>query len=136
MIPVVNVSTPVFDATGERRGVVLLSLNWDYLTDALRQAMLLDQNANTLLVDAQGRWLLDKGIESVDTASFGGNFAALSPHYWQAMQLRNEGSVTVDWQVLFLATTPTTRGNWVSRSPALPGSHCLKKRPLPSGFCC
>ena len=104
VFPVVNVSTPVFDATGERRGVVLLSLNWDYLTDALRQAMLLDQNANMILVDAQGRWLLDKGIESVDTASFGGNFAALSPHYWQAMQLRNEGSVTVDNHLLRFQT--------------------------------
>jgi len=104
VIPVVNVSTPVFDATGERRGVVLLSLNWDYLTDALRQAMLLDQNANMILVDAQGRWLLDEGIGSVDTASFGGNFAALSPLYWQAMQQRNEGNVTVDNHLLRFQT--------------------------------
>ncbi len=44
---------PVFDAAGERRGVVLLSLNWDYLTSALRQAMLLDQDANAILIDAQ-----------------------------------------------------------------------------------
>lgn len=104
VIPVVNVSTPVFDATGERRGVVLLSLNWDYLTDALRQAMLLDQNANMILVDAQGRWLLDEGIGSVDTASFGGNFAALSPLYWQAMQQRNEGNATVDNHLLRFQT--------------------------------
>ncbi|AJY49392.1 MULTISPECIES: sensor domain-containing diguanylate cyclase [Halomonadaceae] len=104
VIPVVNVSTPVFDATGERRGVVLLSLNWDYLTDALRQAMLLDQNANTLLVDAQGKWLLNEGIESIDTASFGGNFAALSPHYWQAMQQRSEGDVIVDNHLLRFQT--------------------------------
>ncbi|WP_339885175.1 diguanylate cyclase [Vreelandella maris] len=104
VIPVVNVSTPVFDATGERRGVVLLSLNWDYLTDALRQAMLLDQNANTLLVDAQGKWLLNEGIESIDTASFGGNFAALSPQYWQAMQQRNEGNATVDNHLLRFQT--------------------------------
>ncbi|PKG50237.1 PAS domain-containing protein, partial [Halomonas sp. MES3-P3E] len=104
VIPVVNVSTPVFDATGERRGVVLLSLNWDYLTDALRQAMLLDQNANMILIDAQGKWLLDEGIGSVDTASFGGNFAALSPLYWQAMQQRNEGNVTVDNHLLRFQT--------------------------------
>nr|WP_218927808.1 diguanylate cyclase [Halomonas glaciei] len=104
VIPVVNVSTPVFDATGERRGVVLLSLNWDYLTDALRQAMLLDQNANMILVDAQGRWLLDEGIGSIDTASFGGNFAALSPLYWQAMQQRNEGNATIDNHLLRFQT--------------------------------
>ena len=104
VIPVVNVSTPVFDANGERRGVVLLSLNWDSLTDALRQAMLLDQNASTILVDAQGRWLLDEGIESIETTSFGGNFAALSPHDWQAMQQRNEGDVIVDNHLLRFQT--------------------------------
>ena len=104
VFPVVNVSTPVFDATGERRGVVLLSLNWDSLTDALRQAMLLDQNASTILVDAQGRWLLDEGIESIETTSFGGNFAALSPHDWQAMQQRNEGDVIVDNHLLRFQT--------------------------------
>lgn len=104
VIPVVNVSTPIFDATGERRGVVLLSLNWDYLTSALRQAMLLDQNADAILIDAQGRWLLDEGIPSLDTTSFGGDFAALAPHYWQAMQQRNEGYALLDNHLLRFQT--------------------------------
>ncbi|OJA05626.1 GGDEF domain-containing protein [Halomonas sp. QHL1] len=104
IIPVVNVSTPVFDATGERRGVVLLSLNWDYLTSALRQAMLLDQSANTLLIDAQGRWLLDEGIPPLNTTSFGSDFTSLSPHYWQAMQQRNAGHATVDDHLLRFQT--------------------------------
>ncbi|MGP5326861.1 sensor domain-containing diguanylate cyclase [Vreelandella titanicae] len=104
VIPVVNVSTPVFDAAGERRGVVLLSLNWDYLTSALRQAMLLDQDANAILIDAQGRWLLDEGFPPLNTTSFGSDFAALSPLYWQAMQQRNTGHAKVDGQLLRFQT--------------------------------
>lgn len=104
VIPVVNVSTPVFDAMGVRRGVVLLSLNWGYLTSALRQAMLLDPNANALLIDAQGRWLLDEGIPPLDGASFGGDFASLAPHYWQAIQQRNAGHASVDNHLLRFQT--------------------------------
>lgn len=58
VIPVVNVTTPVFDADGERRGVVMLSLNWQHLTQSLYQSMRVDPEANVLLVDVQGRWLL------------------------------------------------------------------------------
>ena len=104
VIPVVNVATPVFDATGERRGVLLLSLNWGYLTNALRQAIQLDQNANTILLDAQGRWLLDEGIQPLDTTGFGSDFAALAPDYWQAMQQHNAGQATVDNHLLRFQT--------------------------------
>ena len=104
VIPVVNVSTPVFDATGVRRGVVLLSLNWGYLTDALRQAMMLDENANTILLDAQGRWLLDEGTPPLNTTRFGSNFDALAPHYWQAMQQRNAGHATLENHLLRFQT--------------------------------
>lgn len=104
IIPVVNVATPVFDAMGERRGVLLLSLNWGYLTHALRQAMQLDQNANTILLDAQGRWLLDEDTPPLDTRSFGGDFATLAPDYWQAMQQHDAGQTTVDNHLLRFQT--------------------------------
>lgn len=104
VIPVVNVSTPVFDATGARRGVVLLSLNWDYLTSTLHQAMRLDLNAHTLLVDAQGRWLLNEPLPTLGMNNFGDDFMNQAPLYWQAMQPINAGYATVDAHLLRFQT--------------------------------
>ena len=105
VIPVVNVSTPIFSATGERQGVVLLSLNWNYLTTALYQSMRLDQRADAVLVDAQGRWLLNSATTlTLGAVNFGGSFASLAPRYWQAMQQRNEGNATVDNHLLRFQT--------------------------------
>ena len=104
IIPVVNVSTPVFDAAGRRQGVVLLSLNWRYLTTALQQAMRLSQAGNSLLMNAQGQWLLDNTTLPLGTAHLGEAFAALAPSYWQVMTQRNQGFASVDNQLLYFQT--------------------------------
>lgn len=104
IIPVVNVSTPIFNAKGERLGVVMLSLNWDYLTNALHQSMTLDQDADVLLVNAQGRWLLNDSPSQLSLLPFGGDFSTSAPQYWQAMQHQNQGSTTVDDHILRFKT--------------------------------
>lgn len=104
IIPVVNVSTPVFDAAGRRQGVVLLSLNWSYLTSALQQAMRLAQEGNVLLVNAQGQWLLNNLALPQGTTHFGDALATIAPAYWQAMAHRNEGFADVDNQLLYFQT--------------------------------
>ena len=104
IIPVVNVSTPVFDAAGRRQGVVLLSLNWRYLTSGLQQAMRLGHEGHSLLVNAQGQWLLNKAALPQGTAHFGETLATLAPGYWQAMAQRSEGFVNADRQLLYFQT--------------------------------
>ncbi|WP_404377963.1 GGDEF domain-containing protein [Vreelandella aquamarina] len=104
VIPVVNIATPVFSATGDRLGVVLLRLNWDYLTKVLQQAMLLDSQASMLLVDAQGRWLLNTSPTPSNHLMFGGNYANLAPDYWAALQQRNKGYATLDNHLLHFQT--------------------------------
>lgn len=102
--PTVNVATPIFAATGERLGVVLLSLNWHYLTHSLQQAMLLEQDANTILIDAQGRWLLNVAFPELGATAFGDNFATLAPQYWHVMQQRSEGFASINNHLLRFQT--------------------------------
>ncbi|XQU08469.1 diguanylate cyclase [Halomonas sp. LY9] len=103
-IPVVNVSTPVFDAAGRRQGVVLLSLNWSYLTGALHQAMRLTQEGSALLVNAQGQWLLNNTTLPLGAAHFGVALATLAPAHWQAMAQRHQGFAVIDHQLLYFQT--------------------------------
>lgn len=114
VIPAVNVSTPIFDATGERRGVLLLSLNWDYLTSTLRQSMQLYPNATAIFVDAQGRWLLGESAPQLGNTAFGGDFAARALPYWQAMQQRSEGYITVDNHLLRFKTEDIRKQRYLS----------------------
>lgn len=104
IIPVVNVSTPVFDASGRRQGVVLLSLNWSYLTSALYQAMRLGHEGNLFLLNSQGQWLFDNAALPLGVAHFGDNLAALAPAYWKAMLHRSAGFAEVDNQLLYFQT--------------------------------
>lgn len=101
MVPVVDIATPVFDAQGERKGVLLFSLDWQYLTTGLHHAMSIDESAQSLLVDAQGTWLL---ADTDGPVRFGTSFAAESPDTWEVLSRRNRGQADLgDHRVLFQA---------------------------------
>ncbi|SNY98865.1 diguanylate cyclase [Halomonas sp. hl-4] len=104
MIPVVNVATPIFDAAGERQGVVLLSLNWQHLTRSLYQSMQIDPKASVLLADAQGRWLLTQDTQQFPHISFGDNFASAAGESWPLIRRQDEGYVTFDNHLLGFQT--------------------------------
>ncbi|SDM90534.1 sensor domain-containing diguanylate cyclase [Vreelandella arcis] len=95
VIPVVNVATPIFDDQGEREGVVLLSLNWQHLSEAVHQAMHIDPDAGVLLADAQGGWLLTEGSQRLPMISFGDNYARLAAEPWQPVTEQVEGAFTL-----------------------------------------
>ncbi|WP_192035772.1 diguanylate cyclase [Halomonas sp. YLGW01] len=80
--PVIDIATPVFDTHGEKKGVLLLSLDWQYLTAALRQDVARDQAARLIMVDATGRWLLP-GHGSV--ISLGQPVASHFPMIWASL---------------------------------------------------
>ncbi|WP_085920416.1 diguanylate cyclase [Halomonas sp. CSM-2] len=95
VIPVVNVATPIFDDQGERQGVVLLSLNWQHLSEAVHQAMHIDPDAGVLLADAQGGWLLTEGSRRLPMISFGDNYARLAAEPWKPVTEQDEGAFTL-----------------------------------------
>ncbi|QPL44868.1 diguanylate cyclase [Halomonas sp. A40-4] len=95
VVPVVNVATPIFDDQGERQGMVLLSLNWQHLTKAVQQAMLIDPDAGVLLADAQGGWLLTEGSQRLPMIRFGDNYARLAAEPWQPVTEQDEGAFTL-----------------------------------------
>lgn len=100
-VPVVNIATPVFDTEGERKGVLLFSLDWEYLTLSLLQAMPINDATQPLLVDAQGSWLL---VESQGPLRFGSSFASVSPDAWEVLSRRNRGQADLgDFLLLFRA---------------------------------
>lgn len=104
IIPIVNVATPIFNDEGERQGVVLLSLNWQHLTQSLYQSMHIDPQANVLLVDAQGRWLLTQGSPQFPDLSFGDDYARAAQDPWQLLSGSVEGYVTLDDRLLHFKT--------------------------------
>ncbi|MGM0858063.1 MAG: diguanylate cyclase [Pseudomonadota bacterium] len=104
VIPVVNVTTPVFDADGERRGVVMLSLNWQHLTQSLYQSMRVDPEANVLLVDVQGRWLLTQAPHQLSGLSFGGDYARAAPDPWSLLSGKLEGYINLENRLLRFQT--------------------------------
>lgn len=95
VIPVVNVATPIFNDQGERQGMVLLSLNWQFLTEAVQQAMLIAPDAGVLLADAQGGWLLTEGSQRLPMIRFGDNYARLAAKPWQPVTEQDEGTFTL-----------------------------------------
>lgn len=104
VIPVVNVTTPVFDADGERRGIVMLSLNWQHLTRALHESMQVAPEADVLLVDAQGRWLLTQGTRQLPDLSFGGDYASVAPDPWSLLSGILEGYINLEDRLLRFQT--------------------------------
>ncbi|SDJ99908.1 diguanylate cyclase [Billgrantia gudaonensis] len=63
VVPVIDIATPVFGADGQRLGVLLFSLDWHYLTAGLRHSLSIDTNAQPVMIDAQGNWLLSMTTE-------------------------------------------------------------------------
>ncbi|WP_416138380.1 diguanylate cyclase [Halomonas sp. HK25] len=123
LVPVVDIATPVFDAQGERKGVLLLSLDWQYLTTGLHHAMAIDEAAQPLLMDAQGIWLL---ADTDAPMRFGRSFATAYPDAWEALSRRNQGKADLgDHRVLFQAEDIRTQ-NYRSQAGmvySLPGYH-------------
>lgn len=104
VFPVVNVATPIFNAEGKRQGVVLLSLNWQHLTQSLHQSMQVDLKANVLLVDAQGGWLLTQGTHQLPDISFGDDYARADTDSWTLLSGRREGYIHLEDRLLHFQT--------------------------------
>ncbi|WP_244511105.1 diguanylate cyclase [Vreelandella arcis] len=100
VIPVVNVATPVFDDQGERQGMVLLSLNWQHLTEAVHQAAQMEPTAGVILTDAQGRWLLTERNQQLPPMSFGDDYAQLTDESWQHITGLDKGVLTQENRLL------------------------------------
>ncbi|MDI5921177.1 diguanylate cyclase [Halomonas sp. LR5S13] len=121
VVPVVNIATPVFDAQGERKGVLLFSLDWQYLTAGLRHVMSIDESAEPLLVDARGTWLL---ADTEGPMRFGRSFSAESPDAWEVLSQRNRGQADLGNRLLLFQAEDIRTQNYRSQAGmvySLPG---------------
>ncbi|MGE4533192.1 sensor domain-containing diguanylate cyclase [Halomonas sp.] len=94
---VIDIATPIFDARGERLGVLLFTLDWARLAAALphtRQAA----QGEALLVDAQGQWLLPDA--DGQTQRVGHPLSEARPATWAAMAASNQGMAELDDRLL------------------------------------
>ncbi|CAM4235562.1 diguanylate cyclase [Vreelandella rituensis] len=123
VVPVVNIATPVFDAQGERKGVLLVSLDWQYLTAGMRHAMSVGEAAQPLLVDARGTWLL---ADTQGPMRLGRSFSAEFPDAWEALSRRNRGQTDLGDRLLLFQTEDIRIQNYRSQAGmvhSLPGYH-------------
>ncbi|WP_246007538.1 sensor domain-containing diguanylate cyclase [Halomonas nitroreducens] len=119
----VNIATPVFDAQGDRKGVLLLSLDWQYLTAGLHHAMSIDEAAQPLLVDAQGTWLL---ADQDGAMHFGRHVATEFPDIWEVLSRRTRGQADLGGQRILFQLEDIRTQNYHSQAGkvhSLPGYH-------------
>ena len=123
IVPVIDLATPVFDAQGERKGVLLFSLDWQYLIASMQRAMAIDDAAQAILIDGQGNGLLTNTHGSIQ---FGSHLASESPDVWEALSRRHQEEVDLgDRLVLFQAIDIRTQDyrNQAGRLHSLPEYH-------------
>ncbi|WP_192035691.1 diguanylate cyclase [Halomonas sp. YLGW01] len=123
LAPVIDIATPVFDTRGEKKGVLLFSLDWQYLTAALHQDIARDQAAQLILVDASGRSLLP-GPSSV--IPFGRPAASHLPNIWESLSQEEPGPASLSDRLLLSQTLDMRTQNYrslVENVASLPSSH-------------
>ncbi|WP_316935714.1 diguanylate cyclase [Halomonas sp. ANAO-440] len=103
-IPVMDITTPVFDTEGTRKGVLRFTLDWEYLAADIEQNLAMDAWGHPFMVDAEGTWLL---TETKGPLSFGGSFAADSPEVWKALQLRHRGKTILSNRLVIFSAYDT-----------------------------
>ncbi len=93
--PTIRFGTPVFDAAGRRRGVVVVNYLGQRLLDKLDRAA--GQPGHVMLLNADGHWL--KGPDEIREWTFmyqdrsSRSFAAESPRVWMELQSQVDGQV-------------------------------------------
>ncbi len=93
----IDIATPVFDAQGERFGMLLFTLDWQHITTHLPQATARG-HTQALLVDANGNELLPRLLQG---SEFGQSLATSWPAAWQAMTTRGYGRASVEDKLLW-----------------------------------
>lgn len=94
--PVIDIATPIVDDQGERLGVLLFTLNWSRLTASLPHTR--ESYGQTLLVNAQGEWLLPNTDRSGER--FGHSVAKQWPSAWAVMSAHSQGIAALDDHLL------------------------------------
>ncbi|MGM0701932.1 MAG: diguanylate cyclase [Pseudomonadota bacterium] len=90
VVPVIDIATPVFDADGQRLGVLLFSLDWHYLTAGLRHALSIDTDAQPVMLDARGNWLLSDTAGPPFDIAFGD---PITPAFLETIDDAEQGQV-------------------------------------------
>lgn len=134
--------------------MVLLSLNWQHLTEAIHQAAQMDPTAGVILTDAQGRWLLTERNPQLPPMSFGDDYAKLTAESWQHITGLDKGILTQENRLLRFQRMDMRRqthqglaGHIFSQDdtlpwvlgvslPTLPGNRYYKTMPVLCGFYC
>ncbi|MCE9663966.1 diguanylate cyclase [Halomonas sp. M5N1S17] len=99
-IPVMDITTPVFDTDGTRKGVLRFTLDWQYLAADIQQNLVMNAWGHPFMVDAEGTWLL---TEAKGPLSFGGSFATDSPEVWEALKLRHRGETALSHRLVIFS---------------------------------
>lgn len=111
--PTIRFATPVFDAAGRKRGVLVVNYLGRHLLDDLQRAAA-GQTGSIMLLNADGYWL--KGASPNEEWAFmypqrrGQSFAAEHPLAWEEISARQQGQLR-NAQGLFTYATVRPIGN-------------------------
>ncbi len=96
-----DIATPVINAEGQRLGILVLTLNWNYLLSTLPHAMGTHEYASAWLIDGQGRWLVPS---SQGALAFGDSLQQKHMEVWSTVEAKPEGAVLTDDQLIVFRT--------------------------------
>lgn len=79
--PTICIGAPVFDRSGQQRGVVIMDYRGQRLVERIRA--LTNEASNVWLVDSGGNWLIGPGVADGIDAGGSRSFAAAYPAIWR-----------------------------------------------------
>ncbi|MDX9844416.1 MAG: diguanylate cyclase [Aquabacterium sp.] len=89
--PMIRLATPLFNATGQRLGIVIVNVYGDWLIQQFRQLM--PPHREAVWLNAQGDWLTGPDPQRAWGFMFGqpGDFAQTQPELWAQMRSHPQG---------------------------------------------
>jgi len=117
--PVLRFGKPVYNATGEHKGSLLINFMGDQLLQAFRDATKSEQK-NIALLNNQGDWLsnYNKTLEWGFMFGKKNNFSSQFPDSWKKIQTENKGQFYTDNHLIsFNTVNPLSRYLQTEHSP-------------------
>jgi signal transduction histidine kinase len=120
--PMIRFGTPVYDATGDKRGIVLLNYLGGQLLEQLAEALMRINN-QPILLNSEGYWLIAPNPE--DAWGFmlphNASFARQYPQIWVTISTQESGQlVTAEGVFTFTTVYPLLEGQISSNGSASP----------------
>lgn len=103
--PTLRVATPVQDAKGRRRGILIINISAKYMLAAIHYARERNPETDYVLLNRDGNWLTPPGLPADSGLAPEVRFSDQHPHAWQHISTSDTGSIELEdgfwiWETL------------------------------------